>query len=74
LAILGSKNSKYIAYTEKIRKEYLIYEDALYKQGRRAVLKSFLTKERIYHSDFFYHKYEKQAQENILKEYNSLLI
>jgi predicted metal-dependent HD superfamily phosphohydrolase len=74
LAILGSSKENYIKYTQQIREEYHIYNNYNYNKGRKALLKSFLEKDSIYLSNFFYQKYEKQAKENILKEYNSLLI
>ena len=47
LAILGKKRSEYLEYAENIRKEYLIYPDHIYHQGRSQVLQRFL--DRIAH-------------------------
>ncbi len=74
LAILGSSKKVYQTYIEYIHKEYAIYDDITYKKGRKKVLKNFLKKSKIYQSSYFYDKYEKQAQQNILIEYNSLII
>ena len=68
LSILGSDTDKYISYTKQIRKEYSIFSQSDYYTGRKKVLKHFLVKERIYHSDNFYNKYETKARENIKKE------
>jgi len=73
LAVLGSSKKTYAEYIKNIRKEYAIYDDATYKCGRRKVLKNFLEKPNIYQSSYFYNKYEKQAQQNIIIEYNSLI-
>ena len=73
LAILGSNAQKYKQYCEKVRKEYALYNNENYNKGRKKVLKHFLEKERVYVSEFFHKKYEKQAKQNILIEYNSLI-
>jgi len=72
LAILGSSEKTYQNYIEKIRQEYNVYNDEIYNNGRKKVLNFFLKKESIYKSSYFYKKYEKQAQHNLLIEYNSL--
>ena len=72
LAVLGSSEDIYKAYTQNIRKEYAIYSDSVYREGRQKVLKHFLEKERIYVSDYFYELYEKKARSNIIKELNKL--
>ena len=68
LAILGSDNDTYTDYAKQIRAEYIIYNQEEYNTGRKKVLKHFLKKERIYHSNYFYNKYEEKARENIRKE------
>jgi predicted metal-dependent HD superfamily phosphohydrolase len=72
ISILGASPSAYEQYTQKIRKEYRIYDDATYKSGRTNVLANFLEKPRLYQSDYFYHQYEAQARNNIVKEYAHL--
>jgi len=68
LSILGSETDKYINYTKQIRKEYSIFSQLDYCIGRKKVLMHFLEKEKIYHSTYFYNKYEAKARENITKE------
>ena len=72
LAILGSNEKAYSNYTQQVRKEYAIYDDATYFHGRKRVLKMFLEKEKIYQTQYFCDKYEKKARVNMLIEYNSL--
>jgi predicted metal-dependent HD superfamily phosphohydrolase len=72
LTILGSNEKTYTHYTQQVRKEYAIYDDATYFSGRKKVLKMFLEKEKIYKTQYFHDKYEKQARVNMLIEYNSL--
>lgn len=70
LGILAADTAIYQKYVDAIRQEYSMYPTFLYKIGRKKVLKSFLKRERIYFSEVFFEKYEKQARENILKEIN----
>ncbi|MBK1895586.1 HD domain-containing protein [Chryseobacterium paridis] len=72
LSILGKDTETYMDYTKKIRKEYGIYPDLLYKPGRKKVLKYFLELEHIFKSDYFKNKYENQARVNIKYELESL--
>jgi len=72
LSILGKDRQTYLAYTKKIRKEYLIYPDLLYKPGRKKVLQHFLELESIFKTDYFIDKNEIQARENIEFELKNL--
>ena len=72
LSILGSSQERYKEYVQDVRKEYAFYDDTTYFSGRKKVLESFLDKERIYESRYFYDKYERQARVNILMEYDLL--
>lgn len=65
LSILGQPPEIFNEYCNQIRKEYHIFPDLLYKPGRKKVLQHFLDQERIFISDYFYEKYEKQARRNI---------
>lgn len=65
LSILGKGAETYLDYTKKIRKEYSIYPDFLYKPGRKKVLQHFSALENIFKTDYFKEKYEVQARENI---------
>ncbi len=68
LSILGKDWKTYSDYTQKIRKEYSIYPDFLYKPGRKKVLRHFLELENIFKTGYFKEQYEAQAKENIEKE------
>jgi len=68
ISILGAKQEIYIDYIQNIRKEYTIYSDEKYSKGRKAILKKFLEKDRIYLSNYFYNLYEKKARNNIRYE------
>ena len=72
LAILGEKRSKYLEYAENIRKEYLIYPDHIYNQGRSQVLQRFLERDFLYKTKFFQDKFEETARKNLNWEIEQL--
>jgi len=72
ISILGSRLEVYKIYMQNIRKEYSIYSDKAYQEGRHEVLKMFLKKERLYLSNYFYNLYEEKARSNIKYELKSL--
>lgn len=72
LSILGRDSESYYKYCEKIRREYAIYPMFIYKRGRKKVVKHFLSMERIYKTEAFFNKYEKQAKSNLQAELDSL--
>lgn len=72
LSILGKDKTVYLEYTKKIRKEYSIYPDFLYKPGRKKVLRHFLELESIFKTSEFIDRYELKAKENIAAELQTL--
>lgn len=72
LAILGKPTQVYTEYSENLRKEFFIYTDKEYKAGRKKILKHFLAMDRIFKTEHFYNKYEKQARKNIESELSLL--
>jgi predicted metal-dependent HD superfamily phosphohydrolase len=72
ISILGKDLETYLDYTKKIRKEYSIYPDLLYKPGRKKVLQHFLKLENIFKTEDFREKYEAQARKKILFEIDNL--
>ncbi|WP_420571009.1 hypothetical protein [Kordia sp.] len=72
LAILGTTWENYYAYTKKIRKEYIIYPNFMYKKGRKKVLQHFLERPRIYYTKKYHDLWEAIARENIQKELSLL--
>ena len=69
LAILGASEPVYRDYAEKIRQEYAWVPEPEYRQGRRRVLESFLSRPRIYH---FLGQLEELARRNLEAEINRL--
>lgn len=68
LSILGAPPESYKAYCDQIRKEYAIFPDLVYKPGRKKVIEHFLQMERIFKTDYFFDKFEKQARANLESE------
>jgi predicted metal-dependent HD superfamily phosphohydrolase len=68
LSILGQPWEAYSLYYKNVRKEYSIYPDLIYNQGRRKVLNQLLSLGRIYKTGIFCDKFEIQAIQNIQKE------
>jgi predicted metal-dependent HD superfamily phosphohydrolase len=68
LSILGREEAVYKAYSGAIRIEYGWVPEALYRQGRRKVLGSFLQREKIYYSQQLAERLEARARRNIENE------
>ena len=68
LSILGQPWQEYSRYYKNIRKEFLIYPDAVYNGGRKKVLLHFLGMDRIFKTDYFFKKFETKAKHNLAKE------
>jgi predicted metal-dependent HD superfamily phosphohydrolase len=71
LAILGASEPIYRHYSDQIRREYAWVPDADYRQGRRRVLESFLSRPRIFH---VLRQSEKPARQNITAEIGRLQV
>jgi predicted metal-dependent HD superfamily phosphohydrolase len=68
LAILGAAEARYQRYSEEIRKEYAWVSEEDYRTGRAGVLKSFLSRPRIFIHQITFEEGEKQARFNIAAE------
>jgi predicted metal-dependent HD superfamily phosphohydrolase len=65
LAVLGSDSQAYDQYEKKVRMEYGWVPDFIYGRQRKKLLKSFLSRQPIYHTLYFADKFEKNAVQNI---------
>ena len=72
LVILGSNPDDYKQYSKNIRKEYHFYPEGKYNKERIQVLEQFLQGKNIFKSDYFFHKFEAKARENIKNEIREL--
>jgi predicted metal-dependent HD superfamily phosphohydrolase len=71
LAILGDSEENYKSYTRKVRDEYAMYPDFMYKMGRKKVLRHFLDMDRIFKTQAFLESHEEKARENLKAELGS---
>ena len=65
ISIFKSNNKDDLIFFEKaIRKEFSIYPDNVYKNGRKQVMLNFLNQDSIF-SSYQFKEFEKQAKQNI---------
>ncbi|MDI6026834.1 hypothetical protein QBK99_11600 [Corticibacterium sp. UT-5YL-CI-8] len=72
LAILGAEPGAFDAYEDGVRREYAWVDDASWRMGRTAVLKSFLDRPHIFHTPTFREKFEDAARANISRSLEKL--
>jgi predicted metal-dependent HD superfamily phosphohydrolase len=65
LSILGAEPEAYQQYAAQVRKEYQIFPDPIYNQGRKKVLSHFLHGPVIFKTPEFFEKYERAARINL---------
>ena len=65
LSILGGAPASFELFELRIRQEYRLVPDALYRQGRTEVLRAFLRRPWIYQTAPFQEQYENQARQNL---------
>jgi predicted metal-dependent HD superfamily phosphohydrolase len=65
LSILGRDTKRFFEYEEQIRNEYQWVPDLVFASKRAEILKRFLSRERIFATDWFRKKYEQQARLNL---------
>lgn len=66
LAIFGQDTERVVEYEQQIRQEYAWVPEALYRDKRSEILAGFLTRERIYKSEFFNQRYDESARKNLV--------
>ena len=72
LAILAAADADYDAYAAAVRDEYAHLEDAAWRTGRRAVLRSFLDRPAIFRTVAGRERWEARARINISTELSRL--
>jgi predicted metal-dependent HD superfamily phosphohydrolase len=65
LAILCTAPARFSEYDRQVREEYSWVPGLLYRIKRKAVLKHFLSRERLYNTAHFQERYEHQARINL---------
>lgn len=68
LSILGASWSEYEQYAQAVRQEYAHVSNIDYRVGRIAVLTGLLAHLKLYLTDYYYDRLEKQARQNIKRE------
>lgn len=72
LAILGAPAEIFDAYERAVRREYAWVDDTIWRAGRSAVLRSFLSRPHIFHTDLFRESREVRARENLARSLAAL--
>lgn len=72
LAILGSRPALFDGYEAAVRREYGWVDEPGWRSGRAAVLRRFIERPVIFHTETFRHLYEKQARDNIARSLAAL--
>ena len=72
LAILGSETARFEEYELQIREEYAWVPESLYRNARRKLLQTFVSREQIYSTELFHAEYEARARENINRSLSRL--
>ncbi|MBN9221629.1 MAG: hypothetical protein J0I79_27110 [Mesorhizobium sp.] len=67
LSILGAAPDAFDAYERAVRREYGWVEEPMWRAGRGAVLKSFLDRPHLFHTEEFRRRFEPQARLNIAR-------
>lgn len=72
LAILGATPDAFDAYEQAVRREYGWVEEPMWRAGRGAVLKNFLARPHIFHTEEFRRRFEPQARQNMARSLEAL--
>ena len=72
LSILGAEPDAFDAYEHAVRREYDWVEEPMWRAGRGAVLKDFLARTRIFHTEEFRQRFEPQARLNMARSLEAL--
>lgn len=65
LSILGADAARFVEYDAQIRQEYQHVPGIIYRFKRKAILRSFLDRPRIYGTDALHERYESTARANL---------
>ncbi|MFD1983218.1 hypothetical protein ACFSOZ_11115 [Mesorhizobium newzealandense] len=72
LSILGAAPDAFDAYERAVRREYAWVEEPMWRAGRSAVLKNFLARPHIFHTEEFRQRFELQARANMARSLEAL--
>lgn len=72
LSILGSDSTTYASYARWIREEYDLIPDDTFRSGRAQILRRFLDRPTLFHTDLGRQRWEQAARNNISQEIEQL--
>ena len=72
LSILGAPPAAFDSYEAAVRREYAWVDEKAWRSGRAAVLKKFLARPRIFHTEAFRQDFEDQARKNMARSIAAL--
>ena len=72
LSILGAPPAAFNSYEAAVRREYAWVDEKAWRSGRAAVLKKFLARPRIFHTEAFRQDFEDQARKNMARSIAAL--
>lgn len=72
LSILGAPQDAFDSYEAAVRREYAWVDDEAWRSGRAAVLKKFLARPKLFHTEAFSRRFEAQARKNIARSITAL--
>jgi len=72
LSILGASEDVFDAYERGVRHEYRHVPEAAFRAGRAAILENFLSRDRLYLSDWRYARFEERARLNLRRSIAAL--
>ena len=72
LSVLAIDPPRYAAYRDAVRAEYAFVDDARYRAGRAAVLRSFIDRDAIYRTPELRAAWEAAARANLADELETL--
>jgi predicted metal-dependent HD superfamily phosphohydrolase len=65
LSILGQPEERFLEYEKQIREEYAWVPESIFKSKRAEILAAFLSRGRIYATEWFLERYETAARINL---------
>jgi predicted metal-dependent HD superfamily phosphohydrolase len=65
LSILGREQKRFLEYEDQIRAEYAWVDPVVFAEKRSTILEQFMARPRIYGTDWFFERYERQARLNL---------
>jgi predicted metal-dependent HD superfamily phosphohydrolase len=65
LAILGRQPEAFDLFERRIRQEYAVVPEPIYRRGRSEILRGFLHRASIFQTDWFRQRYEVTARANL---------